>query len=431
MDLLFDELILYAKKTHYSILHNFSTACKAHKNNEDTKSIRININFQMSQLIEFAIDYGLSGNLWHGYIAYIIATDENAFSRMCERRLIENVSICEFARFDLDKLFELFNYDFTELKDYIDSSIVLHVFNYKALDNDSFIRYKNVSLLINELTNKLNKAKTKEDFYNAVVNFYFRYGYGELGLNKAFRVACGECLKLSAVNDMESVHLDNIVGYDSQKKALLDNTIAFVNGNVANNVLLYGDSGTGKSTSIKAIINEFYDDGLRMIEIHKHQIENLSEIISTLKYRNYRFVIYMDDLSFEENENEYKYLKAIIEGGVETKPDNVLIYATSNRRHLIRETWNDREGLSARNDVHSSDTIEEKLSLAARFGLTIYYPKPARSQYTEIVKELAKRAGINISDEELENKARVWEMHHGGVSGRTARQFITNLLSEQ
>lgn len=222
--------------------------------------------------------------------------------------------------------------------------------------------------------------------------------------------------------------LSDLIGYEEQKKELVANTKAFVEGKKANNVLLFGDSGTGKSTSIKAIVNEFYEDGLRMIEIYKHQFKDLSQVIGQIKNRNYKFIIYMDDLSFEEFEIEYKFLKAVIEGGVETKPDNILIYATSNRRHLIKETWHDRDDLEQSGDIHRSDTMEEKLSLANRFGVSIYYGKPDRRAFNNIVIGLARKAGITLSEEELKAEANKWELRHGGISGRTAQQFITYLV---
>ena len=209
--------------------------------------------------------------------------------------------------------------------------------------------------------------------------------------------------------------LDDLIGYQMQKDMLRENTQAFVEGRNANNALLYGDSGTGKSTSIKAIVNEYYKDGLRMIEIYKHQFKDLSTIISHIKNRNYRFIIYMDDLSFEEFEIEYKFLKAVIEGGVETKPDNVLIYATSNRRHLVRETWKDRNDIRDDDELHHSDTMQEKLSLVARFGLSICYERPNQKTYFEIVSELAKHyPEIKLSEEELQAEARKWGLGHGG-----------------
>ena len=162
-------------------------------------------------------------------------------------------------------------------------------------------------------------------YFFHVTGFYRDYGVGMFGLNKAFRIAGNEdgTVRFLPINNMDAVMLDDLIGYELQKKKLVDNTRAFVEGRAANNVLLFGDSGTGKSTSIKAIVNQFYPDGLRMIEIYKHQFKDLSAIIAQVKNRNYRFIIYMDDLSFEEFEIEYKFLKAVIEGGVETKPDNV------------------------------------------------------------------------------------------------------------
>lgn len=201
-------------------------------------------------------------------------------------------------------------------------------------------------------------------------------------------------------------------------------------GKKANNVLLFGDSGTGKSTSIKAIVNEFYPQGLRMIEIYKHQFQDLSAVIAQIKNRNYKFIIYMDDLSFEEFEIEYKFLKAVIEGGVETRPDNILIYATSNRRHLIKENWSDRDDVVNQNGMHRSDTMEEKLSLVNRFGVTINYSKPSQKEYFHIVTELAKKAGITMTEKELCAEANKWELGHGGISGRTAQQFINYLLGK-
>ena len=186
------------------------------------------------------------------------------------------------------------------------------------------------------------------------------------------------------------------------------------------------ETSTGKP---KAVLNEYYDQGLRMIEIYKHQFRDLSAVIAAVKNRNYRFIIYLDDLSFEEHEIEYKFLKAVIEGGVETRPENVLIYATSNRRHLIRETWGDRADMKHDPDqeIHRSDTIEEKLSLSARFGVTINFSSPDRELFYSIVRTLAEREGIDIDEETLRREANRWELRHGGISGRTAKQFVDHL----
>ena len=235
--------------------------------------------------------------------------------------------------------------------------------------------------------------------------------------------------KIFPIINIEHIHLDDIVGYQLQKQKLIENTEAFLNGRAANNVLLFGDSGTGKSSCIKAVLNEYYDRGLRIIEVYKHQFKALSKVQEQIKDRNYKFIIYMDDLSFEESELEYKYLKAIIEGGLGKKPGNVLIYATSNRRHLIREKFSDKRELD--DDLHNNDTVQEKLSLVARFGVTVYFGSPDRKEFQEIVRALAARYDLNMPLEELYAKANVWELNHGGLSGRTASQFITHLLGRE
>ena len=233
-------------------------------------------------------------------------------------------------------------------------------------------------------------------------------------------------MQIVPITNIAHVHLDDLIGYEIAKQKLIENTEAFVSGKEANNCLLFGDAGTGKSTSIKAIANQYYDRGLRLIEIYKHQFCDLHDVIAQVKSRNYKFIIYMDDLSFEDFEVEYKYLKAVIEGGLEKKPDNILIYATSNRRHLIRENFSDKEEI--REDMHTSDTVQEKLSLYARFGVSIYFGAPDKKEFQEIVKRLAKKHGIEMPEEELLLEANRWELSHGGRSGRTAQQFMNYLL---
>lgn len=225
--------------------------------------------------------------------------------------------------------------------------------------------------------------------------------------------------------------MDDLVGYELAKKKLIDNTEAFVRGRKANNCLLFGDAGTGKSSSIKGILNRYYEEGLRIIEVYKHQFQDLNEVIAQIKNRNYKFIIYMDDLSFEEFEIEYKYLKAVIEGGLEKKPENILIYATSNRRHLVRERAGDKLEIMDQDDLHSSDTVQEKLSLVYRFGVRIYFGAPNKKEFQNIVRVLAKRYGVNMPEEELLLEANKWELSHGGLTGRTAQQFIDYLLGQQ
>lgn len=389
-----------------------------------------NIKKQIKNLLILATDQGFDDNLWHNYISYFLMTNENPFSMVCEKNIISDGTVISLVKNDMSLIRVIFNYDFSEIEKELNIDCFSVISKYKAVPKSKFMYNKNVREKVRDLSKQLEMAKNDMEFYNVVTEFYKNTGVGMFGLNKAFRI-CDNVngrFDFKAINNMDNVRLDDLIGYELQKKELIDNTRAFVNGKKANNVLLYGDSGTGKSTSIKAIVNQFYEQGLRMIEIYKHQFKSLSDIISAIKNRNYKFIIYMDDLSFEEHEIEYKFLKAVIEGGVETKPENILIYATSNRRHLIKETWADRNDQTNEQDIHHSDTVEEKLSLVNRFGITINYSKPMQKEYVKIVTELAKRSGVKMPEDKLILEAKRWEMRHGGLSGRTAQQFINYVL---
>ena len=384
------------------------------------------------ELLDLATNYGFNHNLWHNYLAFLLASAENPFSITCEKAGAMVGTVNQFAKNDFKIFKALFDYDFSSLEEELEINCFSLLCNYNALEKKSSRYNQNVSEKVLMLSDRISRAKDEEEIFTYVTNFYRDYGVGAFGLNKAFRIRKKDGdVTIFPITNTQEVRLSDLVGYELQKKKLVDNTKAFVEGKKANNVLLFGDSGTGKSTSVKAILNEFYKDGLRMIEIYKHQFEDLSAVIARIKNRNYKFIIYMDDLSFEEFEIEYKYLKAVIEGGLETKPDNVLIYATSNRRHLIRETWNDRSDMENDGEIHRSDTMEEKLSLVARFGVTINFSAPAPKEYMEIVRTLAGRQGnINISEEELYLEANRWELSHGGMSGRTAQQLINYLAGQ-
>lgn len=390
---------------------------------------------QLKRLMIVATDYGFDENLWHNYLTFYLVTNENPFSITCEKVGANEGSVNHFAKNDFRAFLALFHYDFSEIEQALGIDCFSQISNYHSIAKKELMYNKNVSEKIIALSRKLEQAADENAFFDCVTDFYKDYGVGMFGLNKAFRLKNrpnGD-IEFVPINNMDKVMLDDLIGYEIQKKKLVDNTKAFVEGRKANNVLLFGDSGTGKSTSIKAIVNEFYPQGLRMIEIYKHQFKDLSNVIAQIKNRNYRFIIYMDDLSFEEFEVEYKFLKAVIEGGVETKPDNILIYATSNRRHLIKETWSDRNDMEVDNGMHRSDTMEEKLSLVHRFGVTINYSKPSQKEYFHIVIQLARREGITeeaMSDEDLRAEANKWELSHGGISGRTAQQFVNYLAGQ-
>ena len=423
------KLIIYGNHED-TILMKMSDIFKKFDRDEETPDKLISdIYEQIKRILEVATDYGFDKNLWHSYLTFYLITNENPFSLTCEKVGANDGSVNEFAKNDFKVFMNLFNYDFRPIEAALGINCFSLISDYKAIVKKELMYNKNVSEKVQALSLKLETAKDENEFFNYVTDFYKAYGVGMFGLNKAFRVIGGDNgVTFTPINNMDKVMLDDLIGYEIQKKKLVENTEAFVQGRKANNALLFGDSGTGKSTSIKAIVNEYYDQGLRMIEIYKHQFKDLSNVIASIKNRNYKFIIYMDDLSFEEFEIEYKFLKAVIEGGVETKPDNILIYATSNRRHLIKETWNDRNDMESNNGLHRSDTIEEKLSLVNRFGCQISYSKPSQKEFFDIVIGLARKNNVKMTDEELMAEANKWELSHGGISGRTAQQFINYCL---
>ena len=426
------KLIIYGNHED-TILMKMSDIFKKFDRDEETPDKLISdIYEQIKRILEVATDYGFDKNLWHNYLTFYLITNENPFSLTCEKVGANDGSVNEFAKNDFKVFMNLFNYDFRPIEAALGINCFSLISDYKAIVKKELMYNKNVSEKVQALSLKLETAKDENEFFNYVTDFYKAYGVGMFGLNKAFRVIGGDNgVTFTPINNMDKVMLDDLIGYEIQKKKLVENTEAFVQGRKANNALLFGDSGTGKSTSIKAIVNEYYDQGLRMIEIYKHQFKDLSNVIASIKNSNYKFIIYMDDLSFEEFEIEYKFLKAVIEGGVETKPDNILIYATSNRRHLIKETWNDRSDVQVDNGMHKSDTMEEKLSLVHRFGVTINYSKPTQKEYFDIAIELCRRLGVELSDDEIKAEANKWELSHGGISGRTAQQFANYLAGQQ
>lgn len=433
MDKIVSRLLIYGDMPEDTILMQLADIVRRMDDKSQKKEELVTRVFtQMKHLLQVATDYGFDKNLWHNYLTFLLITSENPFSITCEKVGANEGSVNYFAKGDFRAFKELFDYDFGRLEEFLGVDCFSRISHYQAIGKKELMYNKNVSEKVQALSARLEAAKYENEFFDCVTGFYKDYGVGMFGLNKAFRISSDarEEVVFHPINNMDAVMLDDLVGYELQKKKLIDNTTAFVQGKKANNVLLFGDSGTGKSTSIKAIVNAFYPQGLRMIEIYKHQFKDLSAVIARIKNRNYKFIIYMDDLSFEEFEVEYKFLKAVIEGGVETRPDNILIYATSNRRHLIKENWSDRDDMEHNNGMHRSDTMEEKLSLVNRFGVTICYSKPSQKEYFRIVTELAKRAGIPMGEKELCAEANKWELSHGGISGRTAQQFVNYLLGQ-
>ena len=391
------------------------------------------------EIIELSNIYQFDSDLWIYYIVYLLATNENPFTLSAERRGEVNDTLKIFALNDFEIFIKLIHYDFNKLEKDLNINCFTLIKNYKndkKFDGKDHASYyndvNNVTIRIKELYALLKDELDANAFYEKVMAFYKKYGVGAFGLYKAFRVSLDrEENLLTPISGTSNITFDDLIGYEEQKSIIIQNTESFVNGNAANNVLLYGDAGTGKSSSIKSLLNMFYEKGLRMIEIYKYDYQYLPEILSKIKNRNYRFIIYLDDLSFEKNETEYKYLKAVIEGGLEVKPENVLIYATSNRKHLLHETFSDRKEVEE-DDVHVSDTLAEQTSLVSRFGITLAYYNVRRQEFFDMICELAKRYKelANVSKDELIKKAILWNMYHNDYSGRAAQQFIDDLISK-
>ena len=422
-----DELIVYRINKEEQVLNDISYIIDCYEKygqEFDPEDYKEKFYLCMQQLIDMAGNHGFYGNLWHCYLTNILVNHENSYSRATEIVGAVEGSINDAVLHDISIFKDLYDYRFENLVEKLGIKDFNIIEKYNAGTTPSKVYNQRIKDRICTLAEKFNNVNSPEEMKDTLTEFYKDYGVGRFGLHKAFRVVekNGQTEIIPILN-ITHVKLDDLVGYEIAKKKLTDNTEAFVSGRKANNCLLFGDAGTGKSSSIKAIANAYYDRGLRIIEIYKHQFKMLNDVIAQIKNRNYKFIIFMDDLSFEDFEIEYKYLKAVIEGGLEKKPSNVLIYATSNRRHIVNETISERE-----NNMHISDTLQEKLSLVARFGVTIYFGSPDKKEYQNIVRVLAKRNNIDIDDKELMAEANKWEMNHGGFSGRSAQQFVDYLL---
>ena len=428
-----NDCILYRGFENGEILNKMAGLLEKSKDLQALQECRHDFYICMNGLVEMAGMYGFSGNLWHNYLTFLLVNHENAFSTACEIRGAVEGSINELALNDFTVFKELYDADLHVFDEAFGTGCCGVICDYKHVDDNSKMFNARIRDRICSLSETLAGAQSAEEFMKDMVQFYKDFGVGKLGLHKAFRIAHGPGgeVVIEPITRIAHVKLEDLVGYEIPKQKLIENTEAFVRGRKANNCLLFGDAGTGKSSSIKGILNRYYEEGLRIIEVYKHQFQDLNEVIAQIKNRNYKFILYMDDLSFEEFEIEYKYLKAVIEGGLEKKPDNILIYATSNRRHLVRERSGDKLEVMDDDDLHSSDTVQEKLSLVYRFGVRIYFGAPNKKEFQNIVKVLAKRYGVDMPEEELFLEANKWELSHGGLTGRTAQQFIDYLLGRE
>jgi len=266
---------------------------------------------------------------------------------------------------------------------------------------------------------------TPYDFKNEYTQRIKNIGNFGYGIYAKYYMFIVKESKIVPVKYPDEIKLSSLIGYEKQRQLVIDNTLALINGKPASNVLLSGDAGTGKSSSVKAIANEFRDRGLRIIEIRKDQLRDIPVIIDSLSKNPLKFILFIDDLSFAKDDDNFGALKAILEGSVSARANNIAIYATSNRRHLVKESFSDRDG----DDVHRNDTVQELISLSERFGLSITFSKPNKNEYLEIVKGLAKLNNLNMSDEELEKEAERYAVGRSGRSARAAKQFIDKMIA--
>lgn len=367
-------------------------------------------------LIEKAEELGLFGNILRTYILHLLSHTENTFSRTVEQ---SNGAVGQ-------SLYRAFAHDMDILSD------IFHQPPSAILPTDLLDNYeptkRKASDALAFLDSRIKKAVTADDAAKAFLDFYRHYGCGEIARCKAF---CWneQTHTLTGIEHFKALPFADLIGYERQKQQLRDNTEAFLHGRPANNVLLIGARGTGKSSSVKALASEYCEQGLRLVQLKKSQLSELPRILAALrKFPAKRFILFLDDLSFEESETEYKHLKSAIEGGVETPPPNVLICATSNRRHLIKERWRDRD--QAQDELYRQDSMNETLSLSDRFGLIITFLAPDQEQYLAIVAHYLAKENIRLSPQELRILAHRWELAHSGRSGRTAQQFAMHYLGQ-
>jgi predicted AAA+ superfamily ATPase len=358
---------------------------------------------------------------WQNHICALVGASDNPFSRAAERGAyagLEDLSsgnalaeaaaslpesdagLLRLATVELARIKEMYAWDFGDAADSVASLMA--------------------SPPPGSRRQRVHEALTRDDDIVSAAGlaaYYRAYGAGALEAYDSYYWNGG----FSGVEAGDPVRLDDLIGMERQKAALIENTEFLLHGLPASNMLLYGDAGTGKSSSVKAVAHEFADRGLKLVAIPKARIAELPAVLDAASGRGLKFLLFIDDLSFEEDESSYKSFKSVIEGGVGSRPDNVVICVTSNRRNIVKEVWKDRED---RDDVHLRDNLQEKRSLADRFGLTIVYSSPEKDEYLSIVEGLAKKAGVDMKEDELKAAALTWELRHGGRSGRTARQFV-------
>jgi predicted AAA+ superfamily ATPase len=378
----------------------------------------------------------VSGTYWQNYIAGLVGGADNAFTRLAEHGTLDHKpAIRHLATDELRLIRQIYSYDFTtfsapdsgrepDTDTGTDTGTGTEPTIGSKADNIASMTVTPARRTRRQQLHEALTAGTDEEATSLLAEYYHSCGAGDFE-------AYGSYLwdgSFRGVRISDPITFDDLIGIDKQKESLKENAEFLFRGLPANNVLLYGDSGTGKSSSVKALLNNYEPRGFKLVAVPKHRLADLPKILDAIAGRGLKFIVFIDDLSFDENDGGYKQFKSVLEGGVSARPDNAVICVTSNRRNIVKEVWSDREG---QDDVHLRDNLQEKRSLADRFGLTIVFSSPDKREYLDIVFALARKADVRMAEDELRAQALTWEIRHGGRSGRTASQFIAHLKGLQ
>ncbi len=355
-----------------------------------------------SDFISLFYDNQSNQNLYE-FVYKLIYTDENIISKGCSDCIKENEQLLSTAKFELSLIYNLLSYDYSKIKE---------IFKNKYPDMHELIEH----------FPSFNVCGLKEFNLNEIISSYSKNGYGLFACYSAFKFLDNKEIK--PVEYFDNLTFSDLKNYEYQKNVIKHNTIAFLENKPANNILLYGDRGCGKSSTVKALINEFSDYNLKMIQVSGQGFINLPELYEKLRTLPLKFIIFADDISFDENDKDFSSVKAILEGSISAAPSNTLIYATTNRMHLVKESFSAREG----NEVHYNDTIDELVSLSDRFGIMLTFSSLTKPEYLDIVKQIANDCCVLVNDELL-NKAMSFSLQKGIMTPRVARQFVNDYIS--
>lgn len=370
------------------------------------------------------------GQTWQSYLLTAILTAANPFSRQAQQVDFVQIpdALVQAAQHDLQQLQAIYQCDTAQVAAWIQPIVQVEISPIQITAGHQTAIDQRLNAAQEFLRQQFEQATEWSGLVEDLGQHYRTFGIGKFACYRAFRWQSGE---LVGVVHPDPVRLNELVGYEIPQAELVQNTEFLLAGCPALHVLLYGSRGSGKSSRVKALVNEYCDRGLRLIEVSKRDLHDLSQIVEQLRDAPQKFIVFVDDLSFEEDDDAFKALKVVLEGSVTARPRNVVVYATSNRRHLVREFFEDRPRPSQGDEVHAWDTVQEKLSFGDRFGLTLTFEPADQNTYLQIVQHLAEQAGLELEPEELRHRALQWATRHNGRSGRTARQFVDFMLGEQ